>query len=431
MSAVVTDVSRPCPRCGATLWSDPRFTSWCGECDWNVDPQASEGASGRTAGHALTAGARRGDDGSPGPRHDQGSAHALSPLSLTTAYAVAMAVHGVTVVLAVSAVWCVVRGWGGLGAPLGVVLMFLAWTVRPRLGRPPRDGQVIVRDEAPALYGLVDEVAEVAGTRGVDVIVVDTDFNAGVQTCGVRGRRVLALGLPLWEVLGPQERIALLGHELGHYGNGDTRRGIVLGTALRSLHHWRYFLAPTPDPAPVEMLVNLLYLGPRALVRGVLLLLDRITAKAGRHAEYGADVFASRAGSTEAAVRLMDRILLDEPVSTIVRREAQRLERELRRSGRRRETGQEASRLWEILADEVRTIPEHEYERRRRVSAARKHCADDSHPPTHLRRRRLLSGDPLTAAVVADEAREERVSRELADARRLLAAEIIRDGYAD
>ncbi|MFE7751298.1 hypothetical protein [Streptomyces sp. NPDC057428] len=79
---------------------------------------------------------------------------------------------------------------------LRLILLFLAWTPRPRL---PGDEPVLRRADAPALFGLIDEIAGVAGARGVDVIAVDVAANAGVRTCRVRGRRLLTLGLPLWE----------------------------------------------------------------------------------------------------------------------------------------------------------------------------------------------------------------------------------------
>ncbi|MFD6321808.1 hypothetical protein ACFWOL_02815 [Streptomyces sp. NPDC058442] len=56
---------------------------------------------------------------------------------------------------------------------------------------------------------------------------------------------------------------------------------------------------------------------------------------------------------------------------------------------------------------------------------------DSTHPPTHLRRERLLTGAPVPAAVVADEDRERRIAAELADARSTVARAIIRDGFDD
>ncbi|MGY1498081.1 M48 family metallopeptidase [Streptomyces sp. QTS52] len=166
--------------------------------------------------------------------------------------------------------WCLVQGWGGFFMLPGVFLLLLGLALHPRLNRLPKeedDGVVLRRPDAPELFALI---AEASGTRGVDAVAVNAETNASVQTYGLRGR-LLTLGLPLWEPLTPEHRIALLGHELGHYSNGDARRGLVLGPAYRSLGLWLYYLSPIANPTnAVHMITNLAYVVPRLLVQGVL-----------------------------------------------------------------------------------------------------------------------------------------------------------------
>src|SRR5690349_6474560 len=93
----------------------------------------------------------------------------------------------------------------------GRILILLAVEMRPRFGRLPKYATVLTRDEAPALYALVDRVAEAAGAPVPHVICLDEDrFNASSGAYGLRRRRVLRLGLPLWQVLAPEQRVALL-----------------------------------------------------------------------------------------------------------------------------------------------------------------------------------------------------------------------------
>ncbi|MER7191333.1 M48 family metallopeptidase [Streptomyces flaveolus] len=125
-----------------------------------------------------------------------------------------------------------------------------------RAGRLPDDGPVLLRADAPELFALVDEVAGAVGTRSVDAVAVDGSVNAAVTTYGVRGRRLLVLGMPLWEVLTPEERIALLGHELAHDANGDTRNGLVVGAAVRTLSVWHHILQPLPHPTGLEVIAD-------------------------------------------------------------------------------------------------------------------------------------------------------------------------------
>lgn len=407
--------------------ADSRFITWCAVCDWNVDPARPEEKQGRLERARRTLARRHGEK----LLAEVTAGRTLSPrrdAPALFAYAIALGVHGVTLALAAGGIWWVVSGWGGAGMVLGLFLLALAWPLRPQLPALPKDGPLLHRAQAPELYALIDEVARVAGTGGVDVIAVDAEVNAAVTTYGMRGRRLLTLGLPLWEILTPQQRIALLGHELGHYSNGDTRHGLVVGTAYRSLTTWRYYFTPIANPSPVEMVVNLAYIVPYSLLQGVLMLLDQLTLRATQRAEYLADSVAARAGSTEAAVGLMDRLLVADSAANTLRREANKS------AAARRGTGQAAARgdaLWELLAAHMDSIPEYEYERQRRVGALRGHSVDSTHPPTHLRRECLLAGAFAPAAVVVDTDRERRISAELADARSTVARKIIRDGFVD
>lgn len=239
---------RPCPECGAEIRTDTRFTAWCAACEWNVDPvQAAEEPPGRLERRRRELARRFGErllrevaDGAP--------LKARRDVSSVLAKVLAVLVHGVTVVLVGLGVWCLVAGLGAPLIVLGLVLLGIAVVLRPRFMRLPDDVPLLKRADAPELFAMVDEVAEVVGTRGVDRIAVDWDFNASVCAYGLFGRRLLTLGVPLWEILGPQERIALLGHELGHLANGDTRQAVLVGTAGRSLSAWSYLLAPTPRP---------------------------------------------------------------------------------------------------------------------------------------------------------------------------------------
>ncbi|MED7827358.1 M48 family metallopeptidase [Streptomyces chiangmaiensis] len=418
--------SQSCPECGAEIRADSRYVAWCAACDWNVDPETPHQkrdrldrvrrALSRRHGEKLLAEVTAG-----------GSLRARRDASSLLAFAIALAVHGVTVALVLGGVWWLVRGWGGVGMVPGLLLLALAWPLRPRAARLPKADPILHRDDAPELYALVDEVAQVVGTRGIDEVRVDTKVNASVMAHGVRGRRLLMLGVPLWEILTPQQRIALLGHELAHYSNGDTRQGLVVSTAYRSLTTWHYYFTPIAKPSAAEMFINLLYIVPRLLLQGVLTLLDHLTLRATQRAEYLADREAARAASTEAAVGLMDRLLVTESAAAALRREASQAALAGRRGARTVEAKPEE--IWERLRAHMASIPEYEYERQRRAGVRRGHSVDATHPPTHLRRTCLLVGPAAPAAVVTDDERQRRIAAELAGARVTVARRIVREGF--
>ncbi|MEU5437955.1 M48 family metallopeptidase [Streptomyces sp. NPDC020719] len=344
------------------------------------------------------------------------------------AHTLALLVHAVTLALAVAGLAIVVTGWGVITMMLlGAILLGTAFALRPRFGSLPKNGEapVLHRADAPRLFALIDEVAAVVGTRGVDAVVIEAQPNAMVSTYGIRQRRVLRLGLGLWEVLSPRQRVALLGHELGHYANGDTRHGVVIHNALYSLASWVYFLAPKSHPTLPERFANWLMAVPRWAAYGLLVLLDQLTLRATQRAEYLADEAAARTGSTKAAAELMDRLLITAAVDTELRRQSVAAHTQGRRSTSRDEA--EAG-LWERLADHIGSVPEREYERLRRAAALRGHAVDSTHPPTHLRRRRLAeAAEPQAAAVRPTEDTIAAIEAELREARSRVARQVIRD----
>ncbi|MGI5457291.1 M48 family metallopeptidase [Streptomyces sp. CA-249302] len=423
MSAAEEQTVRPCPECGAEIRADRRFTTWCAACDWNLEPDGRDEEKGRLQrlrhrlaqqyGEGLLADLSTSDERQRTGRTTAG----------VLAYAIALTVHAVTAALVVGGLWLLIVGRGGFLMVAGILLLALAWPLRPRLNRLPSDARVLSRDAAPELYALIDEIAGALGTQSVDVVVVDARANASVTLLGLR-RRLLTLGLPLWEVLTPQERIALLGHELGHFTNGDTRHGAVVGTAYKSLTTWHYFLAPIERPTITEAFINVVYLLPRWLITGLLTLLELLTSRDSQRSEYLADAAAARAASTEAAVGLMDRLLVTGSITTTLYREVNG--RRMRRSGR--VTAEDAQGVWEALADHMDSIPESEYERRRRVGERHGHSVDGTHPPTHLRRGLLLGATPVPALVTADAERVGRIGAELGDTREALARKVVTDG---
>ncbi|MFE1268576.1 M48 family metallopeptidase [Streptomyces sp. NPDC058758] len=424
------DADRPaCRDCGAALVGGGLHVAWCAGCGWNTDPgaDAEEEPRGRIERVRRRLARRYGEqlfaDLTATGGADGHSARSGRGRSARLAGCLALAVHGLTVALLAAGLAMVVAG-RGLVPLLGAVPILLAVVLRPRFGslrKATADRPVLRRPDAPELFGLLDEVAATVGTTGVEAVVVDTDVNASVRTYGVRQRRVLTVGLGLWEVLAPQERIALLGHEFGHYAHGDTRHGLVVSTAFQSLDTWSYTLAPQESASLLDDLMNLATALPRAAVDGVAGLLDHLTLRGSQRAEYLADEAAARAGGSEAAATLMDRLLCAGTLDGVLRREA--VAARTRRGGDR--SGDPAEGLWRRLAAQAAAVPATEYERLRRVAELRGHSVDSTHPPTHLRRRLLTAGTPHEPRIVLDPERAARVDAEFAAARRTLARRLL------
>ncbi|MEV6330472.1 M48 family metalloprotease [Streptomyces sp. NPDC051909] len=363
-----------------------------------------------------------GADG-PAASHRTGGAALLATV-------LALTVHGLTVGLAVLGLWLLVARWGeGLQPAVGGLLLALAFVLRPRFGRARKELSelpFLERADAPRLFALIDEIGAGVGTRGVDLVVLDASVNASVGAYGIRRRRVLVLGMPLWATLDPQERIALLGHEIGHYAHGDTRHGFLVGSALGSLDTWRYMLARSDDGDTLsDTFINVLTALPRWAVHGLTVLLDGATLRATQRAEYLADGAAAHTAGHAAAVAVLQRQFVSRSIDSALRREV--VGARTRVGGRTRREVQ-AEGLWERVAAEVRTVPEREYERLRRVAELRGHCVDSTHPPTHLRIRNLERGEPRPPALALAPDRAAALDAELAAPAHKVAALVLRDG---
>ncbi|MFD7663840.1 M48 family metalloprotease [Streptomyces sp. NPDC059788] len=126
----------------------------------------------------------------------------------------------------------VVRGIGTLGAG----------------GRDGADGLPVTEAEQPELWRAVRSLAERTGTRAPDAVLLTGEVNAAVhektRLLGLLpGRRRLYLGVPLLIGLDEPQLRSVIAHELGHYGNADTRlAGITLrgrDSVLRTVEGFR------------------------------------------------------------------------------------------------------------------------------------------------------------------------------------------------
>ncbi|MEU4586796.1 M48 family metallopeptidase [Kitasatospora aureofaciens] len=427
----------PCPRCAVPLTDDPRFLVWCPACDWNLVP-GEDAAPGPT--RRERAAAARTDR-----LYEEQAAGGHSPTARRDwllASAAAGVIHLVTVGTFALALWLLITGTV-VQRCVGAVVLVIAVTLRPRLGRLPKDVGVLDRAGAPALYGLADRVAAEVGARPVDVIQVTDEFNASYGLVGLRRRSVLRIGLPLWEVLDDRERTALLGHEFGHRVNGDRRRSFWLYSAVSALWAWYDMARPGHDGPvagrdEVSMLVRLGAVFGRLVLRGVawvlyqgLVLFDRLTSRAGQQAEYHSDVLAGRVAGGEAARGMLAALLLPGSVDTAIHR-VRAEERGRPRIGRSRSRRTEDAPappapdlLWERVREHLASVPAVERERLLRLSARDRSAVDGSHPPTHLRIALAARAGDGDAAVTVTAAESASITAELAPHRARIAAELL------
>ncbi|WP_033346163.1 M48 family metallopeptidase [Catenuloplanes japonicus] len=394
-----------CPRCAIALVSPGGGPPWCPACEWNLDAY-DERRPPELGWRWLDRRAHRLAYRLTMARHAELHADPARPMPGGGRTRVVLLVASVLLLAVIAGIvvlgaWIVIATWLSLATVFGVLLLLIAYAVRPRLGRLDRDADRLDEMTAPTLFALLRRVADATGAPMPDVVEVDAVLNASAATIGLRRTRVLRLGLPLWAVLTPQERVALLGHELGHFVNGDTRRGALTGVATRTFGELALLLRPGP-PAGDTLVMMIADLITRAILRvlctgavAVHVLLVWLSMRDGQHAEYLADDLAARAAGTTAAVSFLDLLCRAETLDMIVRRDAR--------------AGLEPP-LWRASVDELRAADPVVRQRaiRQEVSMFA------GHPPSGLRARLIEARAPHAPAVVLAESDDASIDAELA-----------------
>jgi heat shock protein HtpX len=411
-----------CPSCGISLPVSPGYLTWCDVCGWNLTaPPERRPARGRIGRAYAAAGARAGRRMA---RRLQ-SRESLEPrltAGQALAYAVAAGVHLLTLALVGGAVVLMVLFPRNVTVyVLAVPMLLTAWLMRPRLGKPPEHG-IVEPERTPRLHSLAAEVAAALGTPPPDRVVVRHDFNASWGVYGLRRTRVLTLGLPLVAALEPQERVALVAHELAHGRNGDIRRGVFIGSAVRALGEMYGVLAPGDEGSTASS--RLAVLGP--VVNGILWLLSRppllllklefhLLMRNSQRAEYLADALAAEVAGSAAVVGLQEKTLLEGTFDMVVRRSVH---------GRRDPSGLVGEAAAALLA-----VPERERERRRRVARLEETQLDATHPPTALRIE-LVESLARQPKVVLDARGSSAIDAELQPSVRAVEQRLLEDARA-
>ncbi len=324
----------------------------------------------------------------------------LTPPVLT-AYVISSIIYASSMAIGLLGLYLVGFGWPHLFILAGGALCLgLAIVVRPRFPKKPKD--CVSRETCPILFGLVDRVAEKLSSPPVDFIKVDGDFNASMSSVGWRRQSLLTLGLPFWAVLAPQERVALVAHELAHRVNGDPGRGFIIGNALMTLGYWRYFL--TPESHGHDDLWQIIAHIPLRvagfLVSGLEWLLRNLLYMDSQRAEYLADYLAAKVAGGPAVISMLHKLGLHDNFAAV----ADRVYYQGDTQGRT---------LIAAFRSFAATVAESEMERIRRINSKEEARIDSSHPPTAYRVQFIESRAFSIPAFLLSQEESEEIDREL------------------
>jgi len=368
-----------CPTCQKFLPVYSGYSTWCDNCGWNLLTNRPD----RPKNFFEKVYTDMGQKLSRGLYDKMVKTNVINPrlsLSKLLAYVMATLIHGFSLIIVVIGIWLILLKWfNPLFFAFGLILLIVSWFTRPNFGKITTTNSV-TRVEFPHLFRLVDRVATAMVAPQIDIIKIDTRFNASIYEGGFKKRHMLTIGLPLFTILEDREKIALLAHELGHCLNRDMRRGFYIGSALNTLIYWYRITRPAylwPKHSRDGILIifstfvtNLLMLALSKIIQLGIYILTHLIFRESQRAEYLADAQANRVSGTRAMVAMLEKLHFAEIFTLSVQMVA---------------LNPGKQKLFDCLRNSLREVPERELDRIRRIRHLDGSRLDVTHPPTVYR----------------------------------------------
>lgn len=422
IATVPTILGDECPDCRVPLVRLGDAAPWCGACEWNLDDFPDRRTDSWFWRRVRRAERRAGF------RSDRELVASAEPLSIggrvfhlmvglsavLTLVALGLVGAGVAVIIGHPWLWPIVGG---------LVLISLGVALRPRLGRLKpliKHGYPVERKHAPTLHRMIDRLATDLDAPRPDLVVFDFSWNATTARIGWRQTRVMTLGVPLLLALTPQQMVALVGHELGHFKYEDSRRRLLLQPARTTFGRLARLVKPPTHAALLGRGLNpyLAALLAWQLVGGTAYLLlwsvhaavNAAMSAQDRRIELRADRLAARAAGTTVVLEMLDVLAALENLSGYVQRHV--------------DEGQAAA-SWRRF---MRSVHEREADLRpaRRQLSIRTDASLFASHPSAGRRHQWLSAQPESpVGLLVEEAAGASIEREIAPYAEFLHREML------
>ncbi|WP_034339151.1 M48 family metallopeptidase [Deinococcus misasensis] len=363
--------SLPCPKCGHPMPVDPSFPVWCDACNHNVlpEPEAkSKNRMGLMDRVALKLGEKRSKqifDHYCTLRDLKPHLHFSKLLGMGMAlllvlFPVALVVGGLLLLIT----------WNVGFMFVAALLFMLAYKTIPQPAPMPL--MLLDPQSTPTLHRICQQVAAQLGAR-LEGVALDWHHNASMGRYTHRRTPVMTLGLPLMANLSPEEKLAIIAHEMAHQANGDFSRSFMFQWACNILGILMYPLPAAWMEAPLwgyyRVMASCLY-------------------EDSQRAEYFADDAAASIAGTQSTISVLRKMHL----GTVYYRF---LEHTIRNRNR-----------WDVFLafkEHVSHIPAREGERLRRAEMMEGYRLQSTHPPTAYRIQRLQAFDKPAAALFTPE----------------------------
>jgi Zn-dependent protease with chaperone function len=180
---------------------------------------------------------------------------------------------------------------------IGAVVIL--WSILPRPDRFVPPGPRMTRKKFPLLFNEIEKVSKLTGQGMPRDVYLVPDVNAFVAErggfMGFGRKRVMGIGLPLFQLMTVDELKAVLAHEFGHYFGGDTALGPWIYKTREAI------IRTTVNVAKAN---QWLYIPFEAYAKMFL----RITNGISRQQEFTADRLAARTVGASAAITGLQKV---------------------------------------------------------------------------------------------------------------------------
>jgi Zn-dependent protease with chaperone function len=410
-----------CPSCSSEIIVNEGYVSWCEHCSWNLRPhEADAGEKTIVDSLYLKLGNKLGKDLYDNIAKKKNLSPKLTIVKVL-AFLVSLLIHLISVANIFIVFYLLTQyGINIITIILSLFFFSLAYLTLPHFQKLPKDA--VKREDFPALYKLVDDIAKAYSCKSIDALVIDSSFNAAYSEIGFKRKKVLYIGLPLFCILNNKEKVAIIGHELAHGINGDITRGVITTTAINTLIKWyemtkpEYILGQEEGFMKITMLpINILLFCLSRLILLVTLLLVFLVYSDSQRAEYLADYLSSTISGTDAMKAMLNKLHYTHAYNLALQRTAL--------------DSKNANFFTEIIK-QASTTPYKEIERIKRMESMEGSRLDATHPPTSYRTKFLDSLGELSPTIFLDDANSLLIDKELNSVAENLQSKLI-DEYRE
>lgn len=408
-----------CPKCGSNIEVTEGYVEWCEHCLWNLNSRQEESYKtnifermysnmGRKLGKEIFQSLVK-----------SGSIKPTMNVSKVLALIISCSVYCVSIISIVLMVF-MIRNFGiSIGSiSLSLVLLCIAVLTLPRFGKLPKN--IISRSEYPALYKLVDDITKSLNSKDIYGIVINERFNASYTEVGIKRRKIVYIGLPLFYILNDEEKVALLSHEIAHGINGDVTRGLVTSTAINTLITWYKIVFPKRNIRfrkgyvyLLSEITDLIMLILSKIVLLIIIILVHVVYNDSQRAEYLADYIGASISGTNAMKSLLDKLNLDNTFRIALQKSA---------------LSNGNINFFHELLTQVNLVPNKELERIHLVERLKGSSLHSTHPPTAYRISLIDQTDNFSPKVRLSNNDSLLIEKEIKQIRNNIERELL-DGY--